>query len=163
MPEWAKILISALAGMTTAIIVDPIRQWISIKIVARRARKNLYQEMGRVYCWFNKVGRHKVPGFNKMVFSEFKSDVFEYYYGSHRESFYQIPEAWAILAVYTSLRKIQESVKNKGLDPDRGALVALEAFDDHIRVGALKRDLIGRYEAEYEKRVLPYTASEDER
>jgi len=51
-PEWLKILVSALAGMVTGTLLEPLKKWINDCVAAREGRKAIYTELGKVYALF---------------------------------------------------------------------------------------------------------------
>ena len=97
--DWLKILLSALAGMVTGVLLEPIRHWIANKIAAHYAKQAIYAELGRIYA-----ARQKDPSW---LISHLHCEAFDYYYESKRDVIYLIPEYHELISLFNTVHRLR--------------------------------------------------------
>jgi hypothetical protein len=128
MSDWAKILISALAGMVTGILLEPIRHWIGNKIAAYYAKRVIYAELGKIYRIAAKVkAGQKDP---LWIIRQLDCEAFDFYYGSKREVLYLIPEYQGLISVFGTIHRL----KNLHRDGEK-----VSSQDVEVLVNAIER------------------------
>lgn len=151
MADWVKILITALAGVTTGALLEPLKQWISMRNAASRAKKAIYRELGDVYHTHVLLKDGTTALMHVSGLNLFKAEAFEYYYNSHREAFYRIPEWQYLLGMYEFLKRFRDDVKTgkfRDAIPDR----IEEEFKFRWSSGLIERKLVEKYARQIQER-----------
>lgn len=125
MTDWAKILISALAGVAVGVVLEPLKQRVMRGFTARKARNAIYYELGGIYKGFYLTRDEP----NDYYFRCFKYGVlddgaFWYYRNHNRDAFYALNEWEAIEDTYSAFRVIREQV----LEGTKSAILGVADF-----------------------------------
>jgi hypothetical protein len=89
MSELVKILVSAVIGFFSALLMEPLKYHFNIWLTSRRAETAINRELGRIYQLF--CLREQDDEY--IYWAAFMSNlpqVYEYYFKQHREAFYKI-------------------------------------------------------------------------
>src|SRR5437016_2795975 len=94
MSEWIKILVSAVVGMTSGLVAEPLRIEVVRYFTSKRARNAIYREFADIYHLVVVIGKESDfrESFMKLIIEDMKTEVFDFYYDQHREAIYKIPE-----------------------------------------------------------------------
>jgi len=109
-PEWLKILVSALAGMATGILLEPLKYWISNWVVSREARNAIYAELGKIYSLFVELPERGGGKTDEDRLRNISLDAFHFYYGEQRSAFYRLREWPEILGIYRDFELTRDAV-----------------------------------------------------
>lgn len=109
MAEWLKILLSALAGMTVATLLEPLKFAINARLKRNQVRRALYEVLGTLYDFIHELGSPEaaireliydaaILRENKRSISQeehvrerlglWHFEIFDHYYGDERGAFY---------------------------------------------------------------------------
>jgi hypothetical protein len=114
--EWLKILASAGAGLFAGLIAEPIKTLIQTWVMVRRIRRVLHLELVRLENQFSMGSAIKEPKDLERAsksLAEFRTDAFDYYYGTQRGLFYSNE-------TLSRMRGVFESLKDFLLEPASG-------------------------------------------
>src|SRR6266404_6123539 len=102
MSDWIKVLIGALAGLTTAVLLEPLKHYIQIRIKTRRIKADIYKDLGRLLVTLSLQAG--APPENaevvKTYFDILDDTDFEYYYSREREAFNRLHDRREIRVFY---------------------------------------------------------------
>jgi hypothetical protein len=149
--EWVKILISAVVGMTTGILVEPFKSWVTLRVVAGQGKKAIYYELARLYMFFKLL-----PPATLIDFTNISTDAFDFYYGQKREAFYRITNCHDLTVFYRDLKAIQRAVLNKEITIEDGAKEIQDNFSLRLNAGVMSKILLFRNVSKFTKRAMKY-------
>jgi hypothetical protein len=142
-PEWIKILVTAILSLMTGIAIEPLRNSIARHLTAKRAIKMLYSELVRLYEVCNEV--HAVPPEAvKLMASRITLEHYDYYYGQHREAFYLIPQHDSLSGLFGEIKLCLTAAAQSKADPHQSAKDIIEAIEARIKGGVLDRNKFDR-------------------
>ncbi|MGA3133135.1 MAG: hypothetical protein ABSD59_20240 [Terracidiphilus sp.] len=121
-PEWIKILISAVVGMFTGLIADPIRSLIQNRIEARKLKNAVIWDIGNLSTSAMSVHDGKLEAWKFWLGVELPG--FDYYWGKNRELFYINAKLVLLRVQCQVILRLRDLVKNKQKTPD-GAMEQL--------------------------------------
>jgi hypothetical protein len=105
MSDWVKILVSALAGVFTGILLEPIRYWIGNTITAHYAKRAIYAELGKIH---HLAARSKSGQPDPLrIVRQLDCQAFDYYYASKREVVYLIPEYPGLVSLFDRVHQLK--------------------------------------------------------
>jgi hypothetical protein len=166
MSDWIKILISALAGVATGVLLEPLKYAVSLAVNARFARRAIYRELGKSYLIFCIVEpRRPAPDetYTRFMVANLSMDAFDYYYSQKRDSFYKIREWNNLIGLYRRLRNIQKDMNEGRLTATQAAYDIAEAINDRIKSQTLDFKWIKQFAEEYATAVAPFVISEPQK
>lgn len=121
MSDLTKILLSVgfgwLSGVITGIFLDPFKSWYIRRFTARRARNEIYKELGKLYQIFCMANSRSQEGFCHHALKYNPPDTFDYYYQQHREACFLIPEWRGVEGFYEVYRVARTVALEKGYQP----------------------------------------------
>lgn len=151
MADWVKILVSAIVGMVAGImsslISEPLKARFVRRSAAKRARKAIYQELGRLYLVFVILSEETfedLKDYRISILKELKLDAYEFYYNQQREAFYQIAEWTAIKQVADSLSSMKSKAVTEGTDLDELIADVTFQFMGDFQYNGINRDALLR-------------------
>lgn len=111
MADWLKILISALSGVAVGLILEPLKHHFMGRVIARKARRAIYHELGGMYRGFC-LTQHESEEFYARCFKHGVLDdgTFWYYRNHYRDAFYGLKEWEPIEDIYSAFRVIKQQV-----------------------------------------------------
>ncbi len=125
MSDWVRILVSALAGVLTGILLEPIRQWIGNAITAHHAKQAIYAELGKIH---RILESKSAPADPLRIVKQLDCQAFDYYYASKREVVYLIAEYPGIVSLFDKVHRL----KKRGDDGERISAQELEVLANAI-------------------------------
>jgi hypothetical protein len=160
MSEWAKILISALAGVATGILLEPVKHWISLKLTGKEIKTAIYKELGKAYFIFV-IGalntKEYQPGefdYEKMCIEYLSLEAFTYFYNQRREAFYGLDECNWIIALNRKFSSIQRAVADKHVTAKDGVMQVVDEFHYRLSNKMLNEKLLRQYADTYGKFIM---------
>lgn len=111
MTEWLKILISALAGMVTASLLEPVKHIINTRIRKREAQQALYREIAFAYHGFTE--QLSTRGVDE-VMQEVAVEAVWFFWESKREELYLVPHYRTIVGNLGQLRNLKAKYDKDG-------------------------------------------------
>ena len=113
MADWLKILISALAGVTTALLSDTLRMTLARKVAVNRIRRLIAPEMFVIvnelwYFWRCQGSPTCEERLRRIV----RFDVFDHYSTQNKETFLEIPYVWLWRELYDGAKEIIQETKS---------------------------------------------------
>jgi len=146
MAEWLKILISALAGMATGLVMEPLKHWISDYIAAHQAKRTIYAELARTYYAFKKWGPN--DSHPNWPLGHIESQVFDYYYSSKREVLYLIPHYGTLISLNKTITRLKGLCETREKEIGEIVDTMLHLFQANIDQGLLDgNELAKQYQA----------------
>ncbi len=121
-PEWIKILISAIAGMFTGLVADPIRSLIQNRIEARKLKNAVIWDIGNLSKSAMSVHQGKLEAWKFWLGVELPG--FDYYWNKNRELFYINTKQVLLRVQCQVILRLRDLVENKQETPD-GAMEKL--------------------------------------
>ena len=144
LPEWLKILISALAGMLTGIAMEPIRHYVQLQIQKSRVKQDIYQELGAIWAIMAFKVKPPQETFPERYFAFFKTLDFDYYYNRNREAFNALEGSWGIRELYQAINAAKIAVENNWFKPREAADYILSNFSRSFVTGVVDEGLLTR-------------------
>lgn len=121
-PEWIKILVSAVVGMFTGLIADPIRSLIQNRIEARKLKNAVMWDIGNLSTSAMSVHDERLEAWKFWLGVELPG--FDHYWEKNRELFYINTKLVLLRVQCQVILRLRELVKNKQETPD-GAMEKL--------------------------------------
>lgn len=145
MTEWLKILISALAGMATGILLEPCRHLIANKITAHCAKRAIYAELGKIYwCGHNSTAT---------LGGNLTTEAFDYYYQSKRDILYLLPEFQELILHCELITSLRTAWNHNAKDSTEVWSILLRAFEYRIKHKLLDVRELDRQAKAFDKTV----------
>lgn len=152
MSEWVKILVSALGGVATGVLLEPLKHFIQLRIKARRINADIYKELARLYVTLTlQAERTEDAEIVKTYFDILDDSDFEYYYSHEREAFNRLGDRRDIRAFYRLFERARETVLDGNINPIAAARMLIEDLQKRLRAGGLDKNLIDKYAGRYVK------------
>lgn len=108
MAEWLKILLSALAGMTTAALLEPLKHWIARRTSARGVQRAVYREIATAY---NLLKNEICSDGLDAVMRRLVVETLDFYWTSKRDALYEVPNYTVLVGVIGKLKDVKEAYK----------------------------------------------------
>jgi len=136
MADWLKILISALSGVAVGLILEPLKHHFMGRVIARKARRAIYHELGGMYRGFC-LTQHESEEFYARCFKHGVLDdgTFWYYRNHYRDAFYGLKEWEPIEDIYSAFRVIKQQVMDGTKSSVAGAADFREEFHRSFELG----------------------------
>jgi hypothetical protein len=153
MSDLSKILLSVgigwLGGLITGILLEPFKSWYVRRFTAKRARREIYKEIGKLYQIFCLSNNRSEEGFCHHALKYNPPDTFDFYYQQQREACFLIPD-WRGLEGFYEVYKVARAVcLEKGYQPRErpGQNVSLvrsvaDEFEYRFQKAHLERDRV---------------------
>jgi hypothetical protein len=162
MAEWIKILLSTLSGLAigllSALVFEPVKQDIIRRRTARRAEKAIYQEIGELHYMLDLLSSFP-DSHNKLPIRRMRFEVFDYYYGQHREAFYSIPRHAEIRSVYSQFELLLQDARQGKVGPSATMRELKEAIDYSIDCGGLDGERLKAIADTYKEEIGKHTGT----
>jgi len=115
MVDWLKILFSALAGVITGMLLEPVRHWISNRITMHYARRAIYLELANLLSALadDESGQSDVS--KDRLDRLLHLNALEYFYSSKREVLFLLPDFQSLFRIRDIL-SILRDILNKGAE-----------------------------------------------
>ena len=133
MPEWVKIVVSAVVGMIAGIVAEPLKQHLLLKLKKRRIRKALTKELWYVHnlCLGLLDTAKEPPRIAKKtimigMFNDLRMKAFEHFYLYEKEAIFQIDDSESLVSAFEHLDYMRE--KFAGGNEDFGHAVCFFAL-----------------------------------
>jgi hypothetical protein len=115
--DWIKILVSAVVGMFTGLIADPIRSLVQNRIELRRLKNAIIWDFTALATNASRVLEEK-----NLEAAAFWNTVelpgFDYYWEKHRELFYANPKLVWLRLQCQIIKRLRDLVEHKMKTPD---------------------------------------------
>ncbi len=150
MSEWVRILISAVVGFSSALLIEPVKYRFSIWLTSRRAEKTINREIGRMYqlfCLQNEDDEFK----HLAVFRCNLTSAYDYYFEHHREALYRIKWYERYQGFYECYRVALELLKARQITALKAAEYVRDEFKFRFDTGLLRKEIICKYAADFDK------------
>lgn len=128
MSEWQRIIAGTVIGFASAILLEPIKHLVERYFAAKRAKKNIYTELARLYSVFCLADERHEELYCSNAFSLGPTDAFEYYYHNQRETFYAIKQHEEIRGFYEVFAVIKNCVAERQVTSVNGAVRVGDEF-----------------------------------
>ena len=129
MSEWLKILLSALAGVITGVLLEPVKRWIGDRITAHYAKEAMYAELGRLYY----VAKYCCSDLDpRWIKGYLQSSAFDYYYNSKREILYLLPDYEELIWHFEMIKSLRKLLENNEKTPREIVETVNSAFDSRL-------------------------------
>jgi hypothetical protein len=149
MPEWAKILVSALVGVATGTVLEPLKGWVGRHLTARRARAAIYDELGNLYQVCYLTSRKGDETFCYQALKYNAADTFDFYYQQHREACFLIKDWNGIEGVYQFYKAVRIAALEHGCNPggapghnQRTVEGIVDEFQRRFEMKLIEKDLV---------------------
>jgi hypothetical protein len=112
MNEWAKASISTFLGFLAGLLAEPLKAYFERVRRCKLVRGLLYRDLANVeYAMTTLSSYQDFPAYvaasqSDLQFSDLRSDIFEWAYGTQKEAFYRLPEFQAIIFIYQIIRRL---------------------------------------------------------
>lgn len=141
-PEWVKILVTALASLAIGILLEPLRAWIQYSIAKQRTYGIVANEINALALTMSlfytlRLKNHRTT--NQLTQRpQFTTDRYDHAYEKNRDHLYQIPSWDSLSRFYGEVKKTMEA---KSLTDDEVFRLLREfaLLEDRIKDGILGR------------------------
>lgn len=162
MAEWVKIVLGTCSGLAVgvvgALLLEPLKQRVLRRGRAKKARREIYRELGYLYFFFVLMTEGSVTDPQALLEDHIRYlrlDAYEYYYNQQREVFYDIPDWIALKNMRELLDETRHEMVRNARDADDTIEDVLRAFTSSYQVAGLDLDELkkhaGIWELELEK------------
>jgi hypothetical protein len=135
-------------GITSGILLEPLRFWIQRKYASERAEKGIFSELANIYEFFCTGMEGKSEEALQRSFEADMTDTFQYYYTNHREATYQIKWKAGIRPIYSFYNTARAKVIQKEMTAKQGSKLIEEGFSWCFKTGLLpEAEIMTRVEA----------------
>jgi len=153
MSDLTKILLSVgigwFGGLVTGILLEPFKAWYVRRFTAKRAHREIYKELSKLYKIFHLANGRFEEGFCHHALKYNPPDTFDFYYEQHREACFLIPD-WRGIEGFFEVYKVARTVcLEKGYQPRErpGQNVSLarsvaDEFEYRFKQGQLEKTRI---------------------
>lgn len=125
-PEWMKILVSAVVGMFTGLVADPIRSVIQNRIEARKLKNAVMWDIGNLSTNAMSVHDGNLEAWKFWLGVELPG--FDYYWDKNRELFYANSKLVLLRVQCQVILRLRDLVKNKQKTPEGAMDKLFETF-----------------------------------
>ena len=114
--EWMKILVSAVVGMFTGLIADPVRDLIQSRIELTKLQNAILWDFSHLSQSAMRVHHGKLPAWKFWLSVELPA--FDYYWEKNRELFYTSTQLVLLRVQCEMVKHLRALVENKQQTPD---------------------------------------------
>ncbi|HEX4005073.1 MAG TPA: hypothetical protein VHX60_02745 [Acidobacteriaceae bacterium] len=124
--SWVKILVSAVAGMFTGLIADPVRSLVQNRIEARKLRHAIIWDTATLSETAMRVHDGKLESWKFWLGVEIPS--FDYYWEKNPDLFYITAKLTLLRVQCQMILRLRDLVRNKQETPDGAMSKLYETF-----------------------------------
>lgn len=114
--DWIKILVSAVVGMFTGLIADPVRGMVQNRIEARKLKSTIMWDIGNLSTSAMRVYEGKLEAWKFWLGVQLPG--FDYYWEKNRELFYINTKLVLLRVQCQMIIRMRDLVANKQETPD---------------------------------------------
>ena len=151
--EWQKGTFSAICGMFAALIAEPIKQRIGVKMKMREINNALHRELSDYEQFLRRV-HIESAGQRWTKYKTWKFQAFEYYFEKNREFFYSDGRLSRLKGAFQTLQATRDRLISWSASQEWSDVIVKGINNDFEilrNTGAIDGSLLDKYNAQAER------------
>jgi hypothetical protein len=161
MPEWLKILITALSAFAVGILSDPIKTVFNEQLHRNLVRRRLYRKLSFLYvALLRMLSDHtKNRTITLNVFDQLETSLFHHYASTDKGTFLQLKDSWGIKRAFESIELLHRRAEQGDMEEFQQAVRAtVDSLNHDMERGYLDKTLLHSFLDDEEKRLPAFIA-----